>query len=200
MKRNSIIAALLLMLLAASAAMAQGVTNIGSKWSAGDIVFYKVSDGTTLMTIATTGVTIPTFATTTVTATTANATTLQIGGTAVSSTAAELNQYCVNGSFVDAGTAGSVFVVVPHAGTIASISVVNNVASTTTKTVFTGAIAGTPITHPACEIAATATAGTKTTVVPTAANTVAAGDVIEIASDGGTDATMPVTVTLTITR
>jgi hypothetical protein len=48
------------------------------------------------------------------------------------------------------------------------------------------------VTHPAWEVAITATAGTRSGVVPTAANTaVKAGQVIEVASDGGSSAVTP---------
>ena len=59
---------------------------------------------------------------------------------------------------------------------------------------------GTPITHPTLQEAVSAAAGTAVSVVPTAANVVAAGDVVSIASDGGTDASVPVMVTVTIER
>lgn len=102
----------------------------------------------------------------------------------------------------DAGTAGSCFLVAPHAGTIIDLTAINQAASTTTKTVLTSKIGagGTAITHPAWEIALSAAAGTKTSVTPTAANVVTAGQVIEIISDGGTDATMPVLFQVTIQR
>lgn len=45
--------------LVVPAAYAQGVSNIESKWSSGDLIFYKKSDGSTVMQIGTNGVTIP---------------------------------------------------------------------------------------------------------------------------------------------
>ena len=139
--------------------------------------------------------------------------TLALSGTQLTATAAELNaldgntatatelsEYSVTAYMADAGTAGSVFVVLPHAGTVRGLSVVNYEASTTTKTVFTAEIGGTPITHAAWELALDAAAGTKSSVVPSAANTVTADSVLELISDGGTDATMPVLFTVKILR
>jgi CRP-like cAMP-binding protein len=121
-------------------------------------------------------------------------------GTAVSATATELNQYCLTVSFADAGTSGSVYVVAPHAGDVVGLAAVNHANSTTTATALTAAINGSAITHPSWTIASTATAGTASAVVPTAANAVTAGQVIRVSSDGGTDATMPASVTITIAR
>lgn len=125
---------------------------------------------------------------------------LSIGGEELNATPDQLDDIQLTVQFANAGTAGSVYVVCPQAGTITGLAAVNHAASTTTKTVLTAKIAGTAVTHPAWEIAATATAGTAVAVSPTATNAVTAGQVIEIASDGGTDATMPVTITLTLTR
>jgi hypothetical protein len=134
-------------------------------------------------------------------------------GTAVTATAAELNildgatvttaevnQYSVSIQMTDAGTAQSIWVVAPHAGSIVAAYVVNSVANATTKTVFTLEIATVLVTMPALEVAITQAAGTVSSAVPTAANVVTAGQAIEVISDGGTDATMPVTVTLVISR
>jgi len=118
----------------------------------------------------------------------------------VTATTAELNQYSVDVEMVDAGTAQSRWVVAPHAGNIVAAYVVNSVANATTKTVFTLKIATVLVTMPAWEVAITQAAGTVSSSVPTAANVVTAGQSIEVISDGGTDATMPVTVTLVISR
>jgi len=121
-------------------------------------------------------------------------------GTAVTSTATELNQYSVEIGMADAGTAQSRWVTAPHVGNIVAAYVVNSVANTTTKTVFTLKIATVLVTMPALEVAITQAAGTVSSSVPTATNTVTAGQAIEVISDGGTDAVMPVTVTLVISR
>jgi hypothetical protein len=100
----------------------------------------------------------------------------------------------------DIGTAGSSFVVCPFAGTIVGLSAVNHVANAGTKTVLTAKLATVAVTAPAWEVGVTAAAGTATAVVPTAANTVAAGDVIEIAYDGGSSNVTPATFTVTVLR
>jgi hypothetical protein len=100
----------------------------------------------------------------------------------------------------DIGTAGSSYVVCPFAGTITGLAVVNHAANAGTKTVLTAKIAGSTITHPAFEVAITAAAGTGVSVVPTAANVVTAGQVIEIAYDGGSSAVTPATFTISVLR
>lgn len=100
----------------------------------------------------------------------------------------------------DIGTAGSSFVVCPFAGTIVGLAAVNHAANAGTKTVLTAKIAGATITHPAFEVAITAVAGTGVSVVPTAANAVTAGQVIEIAYDGGSSAVTPATFSITVLR
>lgn len=96
-----------------------------------------------------------------------------------------LGRQVINAYAADVGTAGSVFVEIPFAGTIVELSAVSYVANTTTKTVLTAKIATVAVTAPAWEIAATQAAGVASTVVPTAANVVTAGAVLEIATDGG---------------
>jgi len=112
-----------------------------------------------------------------------------------------LGRQALNADMADSGTAGSSFVVCPFAGTLVGLAAVNHVANTTTKTVLTAKIAGQAVTIPAWEIAVTQAAGVSSAVVPTAANTVAAGDVIEFISDGGSaTAAQKTTFTATILR
>lgn len=125
---------------------------------------------------------------------------LQIGDVALGATITELNQYSINVDMADAGTAQSLWVVAPHAGSIVAMYAVNSVDNATTKTVLTAEIATVLVTAPAWEIAITQAAGTVSSSVPTAANTVTAGQAIEIISDGGTDATMPTSITIVISR
>lgn len=120
--------------------------------------------------------------------------------TLISATASELNEYSVTVDQADANTAGSVFVVVPHAGTIVGLNAVNHVANTTAATVLTAKIATVAVTAPAWTIGATQAAGVASSVVPTAANVVTAGAVVEIASDGGGTPVMPATYTLVVAR
>jgi len=100
----------------------------------------------------------------------------------------------------DIGTAGSSYVVCPFDGAIIGLAVVNHSANAGTKTVLTAKIAGATVTHPAFEVAVTAVAGTGVSVAPTAANTVTAGQVIEIAYDGGSNVVTPATFSITISR
>lgn len=125
---------------------------------------------------------------------------LQIDGTAISATATELNQYAVTVDFADANTAGSIFVVAPHAGSIVGLYAVNAVANTTVKTVLLAKIATVTVTAPAWEIAITQAAGVASSSIPTAANVVTAGQVIEIVSDGGGTPVMPTSITIAISR
>lgn len=112
-----------------------------------------------------------------------------------------LGRAVLNADMADSGTAGSSFVVCPFAGTVVGLAAVNHLANTTTKTVLTAKIGGVAITHPAWEIAVTQAAGVSSAVVPTAANTVAAGDVIEFISDGGSaTAAQKTTFSATILR
>lgn len=111
-----------------------------------------------------------------------------------------LGRATLNAYFADLGTAGSTYVVCPFAGTLVGLGVVNIAANAGTKSVLTTKIATVAVTHPAFEVAVSAGAGTGVSVVPTAANTVAAGDVIEFISDGGSSAVTPATFTATILR
>ena len=122
------------------------------------------------------------------------------GGTLLTASAAELNAYAINVYMGDANTAGSVYVVAPHAGEIIGLYATNYVANTTTKTVLTAEIANVPVTSPAWEIAVTQAVGVASASVPTAANVVTAGQVIEIVSDGAGAPVMPMMVTILIKR
>ena len=111
-----------------------------------------------------------------------------------------LGRAVLNAYAADIGTVGSSFVVCPFAGTIVGLAAINHGANAGTKTVLTAKLATVAVTAPAWEVAATATAGTGTAVVPTAANVVAAGDVIELAYDGGSSNVTPATFSVTILR
>lgn len=111
-----------------------------------------------------------------------------------------LGRAVLNTYAADIGTAGSSYVVCPFAGTIVGLSAVNHGANAGTKTVLTAKLATVAVTAPAWEVAVTAAAGTGVSVVPTAANTVAAGDVIEIAYDGGSSNVTPATFSVTVLR
>ena len=112
-----------------------------------------------------------------------------------------LGRVVLNADMADSGTAGSSYVVCPFAGTLVGLAAVNHLANTTTKTVLTTEIGGVAVTHPAWEIAVTQAAGIASSVVPTAANAVTAGQVIRFISDGGSaTAAQKTTFTATILR
>lgn len=162
------------------------VTLVKSVWSAGNL-YFQDNAGNNILKVNGDG--------------TVDLISPMVNGTALSATGAELNQYAVTKYMADAGTAGSCFVICPHAGDIVGLGVVNDVANATTKTVLTAKIATVAVTHPAWEIAVTAAAGVGSgLVVPTAARTVTAGQVLELISDGGSSSVMPVTFTVIISR
>ncbi len=109
----------------------------------------------------------------------------------------------ISAYFADIGTAGSTYIRVPFAGVIRQIAVVLLAANGTTKTVFTPKIgvAGTGITlSAALETGATSAAGSAFSVSATAANVVAAGDIIDVLSDGGSTSTTPAMVYVVVAR
>ncbi len=162
------------------------VTKVRSEWSGGDLVF-KDTAGDIIATFGGDG--------------TLDIVAPKVNGTVLSATGAELNQYAITKYMADAGTAGSCFVKVPHAGNIVGLGVVNDVDNAGAKTVFTAKIATVAVTHAAWEIAVTAAAGVGSGVIaPSAANVVTAGQVIELISDGGSSSVMPVTFTIIISR
>lgn len=108
--------------------------------------------------------------------------------------------YTLNGYMGDANTAGSIFIVAPFTGNIVGLKATNYIANTTTKTVLLAKLGGVTVTTPAWEIAVTQAAGVASSSAPTALNKVTAGQVIEIASDGGGTPTMPISVTISIDR
>ena len=113
----------------------------------------------------------------------------------------ELNQYAVEVVIPDISAAQSVFVVCPHAGDIAKIySVIDN-AITVGDATITAEIGGTLVTGSAITIAFSGSAaGDVDSSTPSAANTVTAGQAVEIITDGGSTDACRATVTLLITR
>jgi hypothetical protein len=85
-------------------------------------------------------------------------------------------------------------------GTIVSASAVAAAAPTTGPATLTGAIGATPITTGVISIATSDAAGTAKTVTPSAANVVAAGDVVKFTVGGTNDAEGAVMITLTVRR
>jgi hypothetical protein len=111
-----------------------------------------------------------------------------------------LGREVLNCYHADIGTAGSAFVVCPFDGDVVGLEAVNIAANAGTKSVLTAKIGGSAITHPAWEVAVSASAGTRSGVTPTAANAIKAGQVIEIASDGGSSAVTPAMYSITVRR
>lgn len=103
-----------------------------------------------------------------------------------SSTTKNTNRITVSMYFADIGTAGSQFCVAPMAGKIIKIYSVINAALTGSNTVLTSKIGGVSVTNGSLTITQSGSAaGDVDSATPTAANTVTAGQAIEIASDGG---------------
>lgn len=112
-----------------------------------------------------------------------------------------LGRVVLTADMADSGTASSTYVVCPFAGTLVGLAAVNHVANTTTQTLLTAEIGGVAVTIPAWAITVTQAAGVASAVVPTAANTVTAGQVIRFISDGGSaTAAQKTTFTATILR
>ena len=139
---------------------------------------------------------------------------LKINGTAVTSTAAELNildgvvsttaevdQFVLTGEIADISTAGSSWVVSPYAGTIEKIYTVIDGAITGGDAAITFEIDGTAVTDAGITIAHSGSgAGTVDSSEPTAKNSVDAGGAIEIITNGGSTGTVKAVVALVMQR
>lgn len=95
------------------------------------------------------------------------------------------------------------YAVAPIDGTVTAVRLVvgadaTGSAAVAAETVVTPSIGGTPITDGAVTITGSAAIGTAFAATPTAANTVSAGDVISVASDGADTADHPATIVLRI--
>lgn len=100
----------------------------------------------------------------------------------------------------DVSTAGSAFAVAPVAGTISRIQSVIDGALGTANAGITTEINGVAVTGGAITITQSGSAaGDVDVATPTAANTVAVGDVIEIITNGASTNTVRVNFTVTIT-
>jgi len=103
-------------------------------------------------------------------------------------------------TLADVSTASSAWVVSPIAGNITSIKSVLYGAIITADSTVTAKIAGVAVTNGVLTVAfAGSAAGDVDTATPTALRTVTAGQAIEIATDGASGNTIPLTVTLEIT-
>jgi len=111
-------------------------------------------------------------------------------------TAAERDQRCVNATIQDVSTAGQIFAVAPWAGTLLKVYSVLNGAIATGDAVLTvkndaGSSAGT------ITIAnAASAAGDLDSLEPASNNTFAAGEKIEVETDGGSTNAVQVDLTL----
>lgn len=125
---------------------------------------------------------------------------LIVGGSFETSGSQSLKKVYLTVSIADISTAGQIYVVSPVAGTISKIYSVINGAIATADAVLTPKIAGTAITNGAITVAYTSSAaGDVDSSTPTAANTIAAGQAIEIETDGASSNTVEVVLTIEIT-
>jgi hypothetical protein len=118
----------------------------------------------------------------------------------VTTFAAEAGAVVVNASrMTDVATTETVYAVSPVAGTLSRVqTVVVGGGATNGAAVVTPSINGVAVTNGAVTIASGAVVGEVDSAVPTAANTVAIGDTISAASDGGGSTTTAVEVQYTI--
>ena len=125
---------------------------------------------------------------------------LILGGTVETATGQSLKKIALYTSIADISTAGQIYVVSPVAGTITKIYSVINGAIATANSILTPKIAGTAITGGAITVAFSGSAaGHVDSSTPTAANTIAAGQAIEIETDGASSNTVEVVLTIEIT-
>lgn len=127
---------------------------------------------------------------------------LKIAGTAITATAAELNETILNIDIADGSADADYYVVSPHAGTISKIWTVIDGAVGTADITVTASIGGTAVTNGVVTIAtAGSAAGDIDSATPTAANTVTAGQAIKLAVAGGGSGGSPrVHAAIVITR
>ncbi len=109
-------------------------------------------------------------------------------------------KYVLNVEHRDAANATSVYVVVPYAGTITKIwTIIDGTFDADTD--LTPKIGTTTITAPTLTITASGSAlADIDSTVPTALNTVVAGDYIQIASDGAGTTVGDISITIEISR
>ena len=110
-------------------------------------------------------------------------------------------RYALSVKLQDISIAGSAWVAVPEAGTVTAIYSVIDGGIATSDATLTPRIGGTPITDGAITVTSTGSvAGDVDSSNPTAANSVSAGDAIEIATDGASTGSVAATLTLLVTR
>jgi hypothetical protein len=110
-------------------------------------------------------------------------------------------QFFLTAYIADVSTAGQIYVVSPVAGTVSKIYTALNGAIGTADAVITPKIGGAAITAGAVTIAySSSAAGDVDSSTPSAANTVTAGQAIEIETNGASTNTVPIMITVVIDR
>lgn len=105
----------------------------------------------------------------------------------------------LNIRMADVSTADTVYVASPVAGTITNMWSIVDGTTATAAAVITGKIAAAAITNGVITIASGAVAGEVDTAAPTAANTVAVGDNINLTTSGASTNTVAAEFTIEIT-
>lgn len=159
-----------------------------------------VGDGGAITVESGGAITMASGATLTVAGVTVDASTLAVNGLTASS--AELNQYALTLEIADGSAEAVYYLVCPHAGDIAKIYSVIDGAVATADLTITAAIGATPVTNGVVTIAtAGSAAGDVDVATPTAANTVTAGQAINLTVTGGGAGGSPrVHVAVVVTR
>ena len=114
-----------------------------------------------------------------------------------------LNHVVLTGNIVDLSTADQIYIPIPNqcAGEVVEIRTAIDAAITVADATVTPKIGGTAMTNGAITIATSGSAAGDTDVsYPSGANAVAAGDAIEIETDGGSTTTAKCNVTVVIKR
>jgi hypothetical protein len=126
----------------------------------------------------------------------------KIAGTAVTATAAEVNEYVLCLDIADGSADATYYLVAPHAGTISKIYTVIDGAVGTADITVTGKIGSTAITNGAVTIAtASSAAGDVDSATPTAANTITAGAAMNfVVAGGGAGGSPRIHLVVVITR
>lgn len=128
--------------------------------------------------------------------------TVESGGTISGLSLSELNQYCLTMDIADGSADATYFLVCPHAGDISAIYTVVDGAVGTADITVTAKIGSTSVTNGVVTIATAASAaGDVDSAIPTAANTVTAGQAINlVVAGGGSGGSPKIHVVVVITR
>jgi len=122
---------------------------------------------------------------------------LKIAGTAISASAAEIDQRAITAQ-ITLGTAGQVYVVSPYAGSVSKVySVIAGALATADEVLTVKDASGNSMGTITIAQSGSA-AGDVDNLSPSSNNTVAVGDAIEIETDGGNSNAVVCTVTILI--